>query len=152
MPCFRLQVTKIQTGYDRWERLPAGSESRATVAHDLVGCCCLGAARPCFVLTALVFGRDAQVNECDSVLWQARVLAPVLLLSLFVLNVNVQLQLEELDRATEMAEKDFARFRIERSELSSRRSWNTNTRAQVRGENRAPRQGEGRTDAARTHR
>ena len=29
-------VTKIQTGYDRWERLPQGSESRATIAHDLV--------------------------------------------------------------------------------------------------------------------
>lgn len=35
-PRFWLQVTKIQTGYDRWERLPQGSESRATIAHDLV--------------------------------------------------------------------------------------------------------------------
>jgi hypothetical protein len=41
-------------------------------------------------------------------------------------------QLEELERATALAEKDFARFRIEKAELSSRRSWNSATRTQVR--------------------
>ena len=50
-------------------------------------------------------------------------------------------QLDELDRATELAEKDFARFRIERSELASRRSWNMNTRAQVRATAPCPVQG-----------
>ena len=30
-----------------------------------------------------------------------------------------------------MAESDYARFRIEKSELASRRSWNSTTRAQV---------------------
>lgn len=40
-------------------------------------------------------------------------------------------QLDELDRATDLAEKDFARFRIEKPELTSRRSWNASTRAQA---------------------
>ena len=40
-------------------------------------------------------------------------------------------QLEELERATAMAESDYARFRIEKAELASRRCWNGSTRAQV---------------------
>jgi hypothetical protein len=40
-------------------------------------------------------------------------------------------QLEELERATALAEKDYARFRIEKAELASRRSWNATTRTQV---------------------
>lgn len=46
-------VTKIQTGYDRWERLPQGSESRATIAHDLVRF-----PKPCRAAAGLQSERD----------------------------------------------------------------------------------------------
>ena len=41
------------------------------------------------------------VTECDSVKWQ----------------------LEELDRATQMAERDFVRFKVDANELASRKRW-----------------------------
>ena len=47
-------------------------------------------------------------------------------------NIARAPQLAELDRATTLAEKDYARFRIEPAELSSRRSWNSSTRTQAR--------------------
>lgn len=49
------------------------------------------------------------VGECESVMWQ----------------------LGELDRATSLAEQDFARFKIDKAELASRRNWNASTRSQV---------------------
>ena len=41
-------------------------------------------------------------------------------------------QLEEVERATALAEGDYTRFRIEKAELASRRSWNSSTRSQAR--------------------
>ena len=68
-------VTKIQTGYDRWERLPQGSESRATIAHDLVRSLPLPRCAEACTLSVSPCACGAQVNECDSVVWQARVVA-----------------------------------------------------------------------------
>ncbi len=49
------------------------------------------------------------VTECDSVVWQ----------------------LEELNRATGMAERDFVRFRVDANELSSRKRWTSVTKDAV---------------------
>ena len=46
-------------------------------------------------------------SECESVFWQ----------------------LDELDRATAMAERDFARFKVDASELTSRKRWTAATKA-----------------------
>ncbi len=51
----------------------------------------------------------AVATECESVLWQ----------------------LEELDRATGMAERDFDRFKVDAAELASRRRWTANTKSRV---------------------
>ena len=73
------------------------------------------------------------MGECDSVLWQVRCARAALAcrLELCVLTCACGRQLEELERATAMAESDYARFRIEKAELASRRSWNSSTRVQV---------------------
>ena len=52
---------------------------------------------------------NAITTECDSVKWQ----------------------LEELDRATGMAERDFDRFKVDAAELASRRRWTANTKSRV---------------------
>ena len=48
-------------------------------------------------------------SECESVLWQ----------------------LEELDRATAMAEQDFMRFKVDANELASRKRWTASTKTAV---------------------
>ena len=85
----QVQVNKVQAGYERFERLPQGSESRATIAHDLV--CCDRPARPPALSGASPprASRPVQVNECDGVLWQVRSLwlqRAVLLLLISCLN------------------------------------------------------------------
>ena len=50
-------------------------------------------------------------TECESVLWQ----------------------LEELDRATAMAENDYARFKVDATELASRKRWTASTKRTVEG-------------------
>ena len=52
---------------------------------------------------------NAIVTECDSVKWQ----------------------LEELDRATAMAERDFVRFKVDQNELASRKRWTAVTKDAV---------------------
>ena len=52
---------------------------------------------------------NAIVTECDSVKWQ----------------------LEELDRATAMAERDFVRFKVDQNELNSRKRWTSVTKDAV---------------------
>jgi len=46
-------------------------------------------------------------------------------------RAHLSTQLDEVDKTTDLAERDYARFRIEKTEITNRRSWNTTTRAQA---------------------
>ena len=52
---------------------------------------------------------------------------------------SVQWQLEELDRATAMAEQDFMRFKVDANELASRKRWTAATKSNVANAERAAR-------------
>jgi hypothetical protein len=150
------QVNKLHAGQERWERYPAGSDSRATVAQDLVRrearrlAQCVArralasrahrfrsaltprAAADRLVSATACCGRCArgEPQRCAHACVCAVVRQPAPLTHACVCASHFA-QLEELERATAMAEKDYARFRIEKAELASRRSWNATTRTQV---------------------
>lgn len=49
----------------------------------------------------------------------------------FLTEFELYAQVAQLDEATTAAEQNFARFKIDKAEIASRRSWNQATRAQV---------------------
>ena len=133
------QVNKLQAGHERCERLAAGSDGRATLAHELVRAprarfnCCTPLRERSSPRSrgAQLLSTGGRVRQ-RSLAGASRALCSRPLPRALRSHARSGRQLEELERATAMAESDYARFRIEKAELASRRSWNGSTRAQVR--------------------